>query len=105
MWRHRLAPHPTHRTCLRLGMAAGAAVDSCPSFLPLTRPLPVLYIFHMIRISVTDARDKISDLVARVVYAGEEVILTKHGRDVARIVPMESKADRPKRSTPRAPRR
>jgi prevent-host-death family protein len=59
----------------------------------------------MLRISVTEARDKISDLVARVVYAGEEVILTKHGRDVAKIVPMDSTADRPKRSTSRASRR
>jgi prevent-host-death family protein len=37
-------------------------------------------------IPVTQARDELADLVNRVAYAGERVILTRHGKPVAVLV-------------------
>lgn len=44
------------------------------------------------RISVTDAKAQLTDLVRRV-EAGDEVVLTRHGRDAARIVPVTPAPD------------
>jgi len=40
----------------------------------------------MERISIYDARAKLSELIERV-QSGEEVVLTRHGEPVARLVP------------------
>lgn len=41
------------------------------------------------RISVTEAKGQLTELVRRA-EAGEEVVLTRHGREAARIVPVRS---------------
>ncbi|MBA9005805.1 type II toxin-antitoxin system Phd/YefM family antitoxin [Thermomonospora cellulosilytica] len=41
------------------------------------------------RIPVTKARQVLADLVNRVAYGGEHVVLTRHGRVVAAIIPPE----------------
>ena len=40
------------------------------------------------RISVTEAKGQLTDLVRRA-EAGDEVVLTRHGRDVARLAPIK----------------
>jgi prevent-host-death family protein len=56
----------------------------------------------MLRIPVTEARDQLSELVARVQYGGERITLTKHGRPAAMLVPVEqSRTGRPKRPAAR----
>ncbi|RWM22824.1 MAG: type II toxin-antitoxin system prevent-host-death family antitoxin [Mesorhizobium sp.] len=45
------------------------------------------------RVSVTYARRQLSELVRRA-EAGDEIILTRHGRAVVRLVPVETKPDR-----------
>lgn len=44
----------------------------------------------MMEISVTDAKSQLTDLV-RQAEAGGEVVLTRHGHPVARLVPMQRK--------------
>jgi prevent-host-death family protein len=48
------------------------------------------------RVSVTDAKGQLTDLVRRA-EAGDEVILTRHGQPTARIVPIRPVPDRAKR--------
>mgnify|MGYP003493041843 CR=1 FL=1 len=43
----------------------------------------------MTRIPVTKARKILSDVVSRVAFGGDRVVLSRNGRDVAAIVPME----------------
>jgi prevent-host-death family protein len=43
-------------------------------------------------ISVTDAKERLMDLV-RQAEAGEEIILTRHGRAVVRLVPARPETD------------
>jgi prevent-host-death family protein len=45
------------------------------------------------QISVTDAKGQLTELVRRS-EAGEEVVLTRHGQPVARLVPMKALPDR-----------
>ena len=45
-------------------------------------------------VSVAEARAGWSKLVARVVYQGESVVLTKHGQKVAMIVPFPVRSRR-----------
>ncbi len=40
-------------------------------------------------VSVTEARELFSDLVNRVVYADERVVLQRHGKELAAIVSMD----------------
>jgi prevent-host-death family protein len=47
----------------------------------------------MERIGIYDARSKLSELIERV-QAGEEVVLTRHGEPVARLVPEKSRRKR-----------
>lgn len=47
-------------------------------------------------VSLTDAKAQLTDLVRRA-EAGDEIILTRHGRPAARIVPIETKPDRARR--------
>ncbi len=42
----------------------------------------------MITATVTEARENLSDLLGQVEHGGEVVLITKHGRPVAAIVPM-----------------
>ncbi len=56
----------------------------------------------MTRIPVTEARPQLASLVGRVQYGGETIILTRHGKDAAMLVPVET--GRPKRPAAR-PRR
>lgn len=44
----------------------------------------------MIRVSVTEAMGRLSDLVRRA-EAGDEVVLTRRGRDVARLSPIKAR--------------
>jgi len=46
----------------------------------------------MMQVSVTDAKGQLTDLVRRA-EAGDEVVLTRHGRPAVRLVPMEAKRD------------
>lgn len=39
-------------------------------------------------IGVTEARDKLGDLVNRAAYSDERIVLTRHGRAVAALVPI-----------------
>jgi prevent-host-death family protein len=43
-------------------------------------------------ISVSDAADKLGELVNRVAFGGETVIITLYDKPVARLVPMDSAA-------------
>lgn len=43
----------------------------------------------MAEITVTDARDQLGDLVSRTEYRDERIVLTRHGRPVAALVPIE----------------
>lgn len=43
----------------------------------------------MTRIGVSDARDHLSDVVDRVRYAADRVVLTKRGRDVGAIISID----------------
>lgn len=43
-------------------------------------------------IAVADARNTLSDVVNRVAYGKERVVLTRHGREVAALVPIEDLA-------------
>ena len=45
------------------------------------------------QISVTDAKAQITDLVRRA-EAGEKIVLTRHGRPVARVVPIKAAQER-----------
>ncbi|MBM3549859.1 MAG: type II toxin-antitoxin system prevent-host-death family antitoxin [Alphaproteobacteria bacterium] len=45
------------------------------------------------RMSVTEARERLTELV-RCAEAGDEVILTRHGNAVARLVPIRTAVDR-----------
>ncbi|HME86465.1 MAG TPA: type II toxin-antitoxin system prevent-host-death family antitoxin [Roseiarcus sp.] len=48
------------------------------------------------RISVTQAKGQLTDLVRRA-EAGDEVVLTRHGRAVARLTPIRTLPDRESR--------
>lgn len=43
----------------------------------------------MTRMQASKARDEFSDTLNRVAYTGERVVLRRHGKDVAAIVPIE----------------
>ncbi len=43
-------------------------------------------------ISVTDARDEFADLVNRVAYGHERIVVSRRGRDLAALVPAEDVA-------------
>lgn len=43
----------------------------------------------MHKVSAAEAREKISDLINRVAYSKERVVLTRHGKDVAALVSVE----------------
>lgn len=45
------------------------------------------------QVAVTDAKARLTELI-RCAAAGEEVVLTRHGRAVARVVPVTRPADR-----------
>ena len=40
----------------------------------------------MTRVSTTRAREALSDVINRVVYQGERIVLERHGKDVAAVV-------------------
>lgn len=42
----------------------------------------------MAEISVTEARDQLGELVNRATYGEERIVLTRHGRAVAALVPL-----------------
>lgn len=42
----------------------------------------------MFEIGVTDARDQLGELVNRAAYSDERIVLTRHGRAVAALIPM-----------------
>ena len=42
----------------------------------------------MTEIGVTEARDQLGELVNRVAYSDERIVLTRHGRAVAALVPI-----------------
>jgi prevent-host-death family protein len=43
----------------------------------------------MTRVSTTQARESLSDVINRVVYQGERIILERHGKDVVAMVPVK----------------
>jgi prevent-host-death family protein len=40
-------------------------------------------------VSVADARSDLAELLNRVAYGGERLVITRHGRELAAIVPVE----------------
>jgi len=44
-------------------------------------------------VSATDLKNKIADVLNRVVYTGSETIVERHGKPIARIVPVEKKSE------------
>jgi prevent-host-death family protein len=42
----------------------------------------------MTRVSTTRAREALSDVINRVVYQGERIVLERHGKDVVAVVPV-----------------
>ena len=46
----------------------------------------------MMRISATDVRDDLAEIVNRVAYGGERIVLHRRGKDVAAIVSMDDVA-------------
>ena len=44
------------------------------------------------QIPVSDAKGQLSELVRRA-ESGEEVVLTRHGKDIARLVPVQPQSD------------
>lgn len=42
----------------------------------------------MTEIGVTEARDQLGDLVNRAAYSDERIVLTRHGRAVAALIPI-----------------
>jgi prevent-host-death family protein len=46
----------------------------------------------MIEVTVSEARERLADLLARVEHAHEQVTITRHGKPVAAIVTMEDLA-------------
>ena len=47
-----------------------------------------VYSVEMREIGVTDARNQLGELVNRVAYSDERIVLTRHGRAVAALVPI-----------------
>jgi prevent-host-death family protein len=45
--------------------------------------------FLMIRKGVTEVRSSLSDALNRAAYAGERVVVHRHGKDIAAVVPIE----------------
>lgn len=43
----------------------------------------------MVEISVTEARDELGELVNRARYSDERIVLTRHGKAVAALVPVD----------------
>ena len=43
----------------------------------------------MEQVAITDARDDFADIVNRVTYRGERVVLTRRGKRLAAIIPVE----------------
>lgn len=43
----------------------------------------------MTRLTTTKARDAFSDIINRVSYRGERIVLERHGKDVVAMVPIE----------------
>ena len=49
-----------------------------------------MYIFKMTRrVTTSAARKELSEIVNRAFYSGEVTVLTKHGKDLAAVVPMK----------------
>jgi prevent-host-death family protein len=46
-------------------------------------------------VSVADAKRGFSDLLGRVAYGGETILITRRGKPMARLVPVEDGSDRP----------
>lgn len=44
----------------------------------------------MHRLSTSEAREQLADLVNRVAFAKEAIILTRHGKDLAVLLPVEA---------------
>lgn len=47
-----------------------------------------MYSLGVTEIGVTDARDQLGELVNRAAYSDERIVLTRHGRAVAALVPI-----------------
>jgi len=43
----------------------------------------------MVRLSVTEARDALAEALNRVAYAGERIVLERHGKRLAALIPVE----------------
>lgn len=46
-------------------------------------------------VAVSEARGQLSELVNRVRFGGERIVLTRHGKGVAALVPLELLASQP----------
>jgi prevent-host-death family protein len=52
----------------------------------------VLYVLYMpsLELTVTEARAQLADLVNRVAYSGDRIVLTRHGRPMAVLVSVDA---------------
>ena len=50
-------------------------------------------------VPVSEARGQLSELVNRVRFGGESIVLTRHGKGVAALVPIEHLASEPEKTT------
>lgn len=56
-------------------------------------------------VSISDAKSHLSELVGRMMYAGEHVIVERHGKAVAAMIPIEdyNEFEKCKRAQPATP--
>jgi prevent-host-death family protein len=76
------------RRCLPLETARGAIVFTAS----LSENLYNLYELHGLRImdlSISEARETLAEVINRVAYQGERVVLRRHGKAVAALVSAE----------------
>lgn len=45
------------------------------------------------RVSISDAKSHLSELVGRMMYAGDHIVIERHGKSVVVMVPMEDYQD------------
>ena len=50
----------------------------------------------MNRVSATDLKNRVADILNNVIYTGSEVIVERHGRPVAKITPISGSFERRK---------
>ena len=83
-------PSPSHRGAPDSRPFCLSALDPEESIMYITYNMMITYSGgSMAHLPVTKAREELSDMINRVVYRGERVVLERRGKDVAALVPIE----------------